>query len=386
MKTYKNKISAVVTAILVALSCISVFLPACAKDEGLPSWEITSGITARFSDNGNYGFVLSVEGSGRMRDYSSVKDAPWYSKSGRVTEIKISDGVTYIGDNSFAQTAVKSVTLPASVTAIGKNVFPENCIVYSNSRVETADGRKITPVGETEPQSYKILFIGNSYTYCNDMPENIFAPLARAAGADVAVTSITTGAQNLSNWANPANSDGARVEAALTAANDYDIIVLQEQSFKPLSNYNGFLSGVKTLADRINATQTDCKVFLYETWGNPARAGKYGGTVPAMEAQLRTAYENAAREAGASVSYVGKAFTYIYETYNLANEGKASPMWLYNKEDDNHPSYIGSYLAACVHMAELLGIDPKASTFDGDLNAEAAATIKEVAYRTVFGN
>ncbi len=389
MKIYKNKISAVVTGILVILVCISVFLPACAKGEGLPSWEINSGITAHFSDDGNYGFVLSVEGSGRMHDYSSVKDAPWYSKSGRVTEINISDGVTYIGDNSFAQTAVKSVTLPASVTAIGKNVFPENCIVYSNSRVETADGRKITPVGETEPQSYKILFIGNSYTYYNDMPENIFAPLARAAGADVTVTSITTGAQNLSNWANPANSDGARVEAALTAANDYDIVVLQEQSFRPLSNYNGFLSGVQTLAARIKATQTDCKVFLYETWGNPKYVNEneeeYGGSIPAMEAQLRTAYENAARETGASVSYVGKAFTYIYETYNLANEGKASPMWLYWK-DDNHPSYIGSYLAACVHMAELLGIDPKASTFDGDLNAEAAATIKEVAYRTVFDN
>lgn len=381
MKKFK-KITIIILSM--ALMCVTL-LSACAKEEGLPTWQISSGVTARFTDNGNYGFILMVEGSGQMRDYASAKDAPWYSKSGRITQIEVSDGVTYLGDNSFAETAVKSVTLPASVTAIGKNVFPEECIVYSNSHVEAADGRKITPAGETEPQSYKILFIGNSYTYYNDMPENIFSPLARAAGADVTVTSITTGSQNLSNWANPANSDGARVEGALTAANDYDIIVLQEQSFKPLSNYNGFLSGAKTLTDRIKATQKNCKVFLYETWGNPARAGEYGGSIPAMEAQLRTAYQNAAKETGASVSYVGKAFTYVYETYNLASLGKSSPMWLY-QDDNTHPLYLGSYLAACVHLAELLNIDPKTSTFDGDLNAETAAVVKDIAYRTVFGN
>lgn len=381
MKNFK-KITVVILS--AALLC-AVLLSACTKDEGLPYWNLSSTVTARFSDNGNYGFILTVEGSGEVKDYPSVKDAPWYAKSGRVTEIIIGGGITYIGDNAFAQTAVKTVTLPASVTAIGRNVFPENCIVYSNSRVEAADGRQIIPAGEAEPQSYKILFIGNSYTYYNDMPENIFAPLARAAGADVTVESITTGAQNMSNWANPAHEDGARVEAALTAANDYDIVVLQEQSFRPLSNYNGFLSGVQTIAARIRATQTDCKVFLYETWGNPARAGDYGGTVPAMEAQLRTAYENAAAEAGASVSYVGKAFTYVYETYNLASEGKSSPMWLY-REDDTHPLYIGSYLAACVHMASLLGIDPETVDYDGDLNAQTAATLKEVAHRTVFGD
>jgi hypothetical protein len=33
-----------------------------------------------------------------------------------------------------------------------------------------------------------ILFIGNSYTYFNDMPEKIFAPRAEAAGYPANVT------------------------------------------------------------------------------------------------------------------------------------------------------------------------------------------------------
>ena len=147
MKNFK-KITVVILS--AALLC-AVLLSACTKDEGLPYWNLSSTVAARFSDNGNYGFILTVEGSGEVRDYPSVKDAPWYAKSGRVTEIIIGGGITYIGDNAFAQTAVKTVTLPASVTAIGRNVFPENCIVYSNSRVEAADGRQIIPAGEAEP-------------------------------------------------------------------------------------------------------------------------------------------------------------------------------------------------------------------------------------------
>ena len=39
----------------------------------------------------------------------------------------------------------------------------------------------------------KILFIGNSATYFNDMPTAIFAPMCEAAGYDVEVTAITKG-------------------------------------------------------------------------------------------------------------------------------------------------------------------------------------------------
>lgn len=404
----KSLLTVFILVAVMVFGVMSTFIMACAeKEEQFPTWDISSNgsqITASFSDNGKYGYILTITGSGAMSDYASAKDAPWNSKAGRITGIAISEGITYIGANSFTGTAIKAMVLPQSVNAMGENAFPssvkvyayakvsndDNVYVYSENEPTTAgnywhyvnDIVTVWPNGEVKTQ--KILFIGNSYTYYNDMPEKIFEPFAKAAGANVTVTSITEGSRRFSEWSNPNNEYGARVEAALTAANDYDIIVLQDRSVSPLSEYNTSLEGVKTLANRIRETQTDCKIYLYQTWGNPSSQGNYGGSIPEMEARLRTAYEGFAAEIGATVSYVGKAFTYVYETYNLATLGKDSPYWLY-QDDNSHPLYMGSYLAACVHTATLLGIDPRTSTFNGSLDTATATLMKEIAYNIVFG-
>lgn len=373
-------------------------LSACAeKDEKFPKWDISYGgnkITASFSDNGNYGFILTIEGKGKMRDYASVKGTPWYGKSGRVTDIEISEGITYVGNNSFTNTAVKQVVLPKSVTAIGEKVFPENATIYASSPVTAADGREI--IVNTEHKN--VLFVGNSYTYYNAMP-TIVESIATSAGADVTVEYLTVGGHRLIEWADPndkvapggssmhpnTQNGGVLLEEKLTSSSDYDIVVLQEQSTYPINHYtDSFLPAVKTLASRIKATQKNCKIYLYETWGQPENGPNHGGVV-SMEAKLRTAYENAAAEIGATVSYVGKAFTYIYETYNLETLEKESPMWLY-QDDKTHPLYLGSFLAACVHAATLLGIDPRVSTYNGSLDGATAALLKEVAYNIARGN
>ena len=70
-----------------------------------------------------------------------------------------------------------------------------------------------------------ILFLGNSYTYYNDLP-GILRNLATAAGVSVTTTSNTPGGQtfqgHLSSSVNTINSD------------TWDVVVLQEQSLKPL--------------------------------------------------------------------------------------------------------------------------------------------------------
>ena len=60
-----------------------------------------------------------------------------------------------------------------------------------------------------------VLFIGNSYTYYNDMPKGIFEPLARAAGLPIEVTAITAGGYALSQYADPRDPYGALVDEAL---------------------------------------------------------------------------------------------------------------------------------------------------------------------------
>jgi hypothetical protein len=61
----------------------------------------------------------------------------------------------------------------------------------------------------------KILFIGNSYTYFNDMPAAIFAPLAQEQGTPFAVTAVTRGGYYLSQFADPENE--AMIQKAFAA-------------------------------------------------------------------------------------------------------------------------------------------------------------------------
>lgn len=355
-----KKISRIALVIVLALVCTTALtLAACDKEDEYPTWQLSSGISAKFSDNGNYGYVLTVSGSGKMPDYNSAKDTPWYGKSGRITQIVIEQGITYVGSNSFAEcVAVKSVALPQSVTKVGKNAFS------SKTKVMNAD------------TSTKILFVGNSFTFYFDVPQ-LFKNIANSAGRSVVVDSITEGSWTLDKWADVNDTRGAALDAKLKAVADYDIIVLQEQSTRPLNNYNNFLAGATALATKIRQTQNNCDIYLYSTWGYPELATTKNTTIPQVEAQIRAAYQNVAQQIGAKVSNVGAAFSYVYENHTNIN--------LYYP-DEKHPSLAGSYLSACVHAATLLGCNPKTATFTGDLDEATATTLREVAYKIVFEN
>ncbi len=381
-----------------ALLCVLFGVAGCSQDE--QSWELADGITASFSDDGGYGYILTVEGSGAMPDYSSESQTPWYGRAGRVTSIEIGDGITYIGDYTFAGCAyVDYVILPQSVTGIGSNSFNSNIMICSYGAVTTSDGATVYLYSEGLPSGsgmywhyvlgtpfvwinsvitdeLKVLFIGNSFTYYNDLP-SLFAEVANGAGADVEVDSVTAGAYNLVSFASETDEYGAQVAQKL-AENEYDIVILQEQSTRPITSYSLFLQGATSLIEKINATQESCDVYLYQTWGYPSAitgSGNYAD-IPTMEAALRTAYENCASATGATVAYVGRAFTYVYSNYADIN--------LYN-EDNQHPSYEGSYLAACVLAATIMGCDPTGTTFTGSLDQSVAVILQAAAYSVVYG-
>ncbi len=68
--------------------------------------------------------VLTISGSGPMKDYGY--NAPWYSTENRshVRTIVVEEGCTYIGETAFGQLPnLTAVTLPATVTGLGKESF-----------------------------------------------------------------------------------------------------------------------------------------------------------------------------------------------------------------------------------------------------------------------
>ncbi len=378
-------------AIMLSAALVPLFASCAGKDE--TEWSIGDGVTAYFSDNGRYGYILNIEGDGSLPDYATEKDAPWYGKSGRITDIVVSDGITYIGDNCFSDCAAKTVVIPRSVTSIGENAFSDSTVICAYNAVTVADGASVCLYSEGKPsqpgsfwrfrngvatvwETVRVLFIGNSFTYYSDIP-SLFGYIADSAGELVVVESVTCGSWNLTKFADVNDEYGRQIDEKLSSASDYDAVVLQEQSTRPLTNYTAFLTAVKTLKTKIDKTQDDCDVCLYSTWGYAEAAAEYGKTIPELEQSIYEKYALAAEEIKADVCRVGAAFSTVYIGYPDIN--------LYH-EDNKHPSYSGAFLSACVHAATILGCDPRAASYTGELDRETADILKQVAYETVFGS
>lgn len=239
-----------------------------------------------------------------------------------------------------------------------------------------------TQAPENEPlpfdEKINVLFIGNSYTYYNDMPV-IFRSLAISAGyKKTGSVSITKGAYTLEKFSSASDPMGQQVETMLKGTTKFDYIVIQEQSERPASDPALFYDGVRAMAAKIKQYQPDAKVVLYATWGRKAGHStltKHGWTTEQMHTLLRSAYDAIGEEMGFTVSHAGAAFLDVYTN-------KPS-LELYNA-DKTHPSPAGSYLIACVHYATIFGRSPVGIEYTAGLSAEDAKYLQEAAYRAVF--
>lgn len=220
-------------------------------------------------------------------------------------------------------------------------------------------------------QPLNILFIGNSYTYYNDMPTALFRPIAQAAGYEVKVTALTEGGHHLWEFASEQDAQGAALRALLKSTwMKYDIVVLQEQSNTPISNPARFYTGVRDLYELIKAHNANAEMVLYATWGYQTgheNLTKYGKTTQEMEMKLRAAYTAIGEELNIPVAYAGAGMTYALEH---------SSVGLYNA-DRTHPSLAGSAIAAWTIFSTVFRVHPDTVDYAGDITPSVMASVKE---------
>ena len=192
-----------------------------------------------------------------------------------------------------------------------------------------------------------ILFVGNSYTYYSDMPEKLFAPMAREAGVDCCVTSVTVGGCTLERFADENDSAGQKLRTAI-AGQQYDLVILQEQGTQPVRNPVSFEKSAAALL-ALFRPQAE-KFMFYATCGR--KTGHQDLTVLGMtEAELNEALAQAYGAVGAKlglpVAHVGRAFAAYAAEHPEAE--------LYDP-DLLHPSLLGSTVAAETILREVLKI------------------------------
>ena len=63
-----------------------------------------------------------------------------------LTDIELPEGLETIGEAAFYNTGIKEITIPSSVSSIGKNAFPEDTVVHRNNvTYQKGDGTSVTP-------------------------------------------------------------------------------------------------------------------------------------------------------------------------------------------------------------------------------------------------
>jgi hypothetical protein len=196
----------------------------------------------------------------------------------------------------------------------------------------------------------KILFIGNSYTFFNDMP-TIFEGLAKENGEEATVFSVTKGGRKLYQNLTEGDEWGEKIKS-LCREHDFDVLILQEQSYLPVVDKEKFIEGAAGVKALVGAKRT----VLYSTWGRKEGCpllDELKISSDEMTEALATAYEECAKTLGAEISYVGRTFAKIRKTDETIE--------LYSS-DLSHPSYKGSVTAALCLYKTVFGKMPKSHT------------------------
>ncbi len=230
-----------------------------------------------------------------------------------------------------------------------------------------------TPADVAMPKGGNVLFIGNSYTYVNDLP-GMTVQFAHSGGAAVQQTSVTLGGATLAGII-------AQTQAVATIAQGgWRFVVLQGQSVEPAGDLADFLPAAHTLSDDAHAA--GATVAFYQTWPRKAGDALYqqawtGGTPQALAKLLKDGYQQAAdQNAGIRVP-VGDAWMLALAQYPEINLYQA---------DGSHPVTAGTYLAACVFSVTLFSVDPMVVAWaPPDLDPTQAWMLRKICQRATSG-
>lgn len=219
----------------------------------------------------------------------------------------------------------------------------------------------------------KVLFLGNSYTYVNNLPQ-IIHDIAISLNDTLIFDSHTPGGYTLEQHAMDSNSTN-KIRLGV-----WDFVVMQEQSQLP-AFIDYLSSGPYNLSYLVNEFNPCARKMYYMTWGRKngdasnCAAWPPVCTYEGMDSLLSLRYIETATFTGADISPVGAVWNYL-RTHQPQIE-------LY-QADGSHPSTAGSYAAACSFYSALFKKDPSLSSYNYSLDPAVASIIRNAAKLVVF--
>lgn len=235
----------------------------------------------------------------------------------------------------------------------------------------------------SENDSLKILWIGNSYTYYNNLPAMV-TKLAAEQGVKLSPTRFLKGGAHLAGH----YKNEKLIEALKKGGWDY--IVMQEHSSAPAQSTRDVIAETYYYAHLLDSIamkgSPKAHVIFYMTWGHkngnmqnhkhPDPAYPLDETYEDFQTRLKTTYLELTYENHAWCSPVGMAWQQVRQ--------KHPEIELYTK-DCSHPSKEGSYLAAHCFLSTILQ-RPYNSHLYFDIPENQAQALQMAAQNAVFSN
>ncbi len=214
-----------------------------------------------------------------------------------------------------------------------------------------------------------VLFVGNSYTAVNDLP-NWVRLVGASQGDTFDVTSFAPGGRTFQG-----HSQDPQLLMLIQQKN-YDAVILQEQSQIPSFPIDQVETDcypfAKSLVDSIRANNPFAKIVFYMTWGRKDGDAQNCPNWPpvctfkGMNQLLHDRYIQMAKDNYTWVAPVGSIWRDIRDTTNIN---------LY-QGDGSHPSFEGTHLAALTIYQALFQKKINDNCFVGSLNQTNHIQIK----------
>ncbi|WP_213068899.1 SGNH/GDSL hydrolase family protein [Flavobacterium columnare] len=223
----------------------------------------------------------------------------------------------------------------------------------------------------------KVLFIGNSMTYFNNMPI-LFQDLAKAKGKNVQVQQYALGGTGFVNHINDINIYN------LFASQIWDTVILQPgtgESAGISSPTKTTINRGKQLIDSIRKYSPCSKIILYEISNgiesNNNGGGKYDNYF-ISQTKIKDSITAIAHGMKIPFASAGECFKQHY----ISNQD----LLLHSTYNDVHPGLKGSYLIACSIFNTLYQENIEPCNFYGGINDATAIYLQKIADNVILKN
>lgn len=273
---------------------------------------------------------------------------------------------------------MKKKLLAVTAAILAVPIILSGCSMLLDAAIQDMDFNKEMELKAPSPSAGelpKILFVGNSHTFSNDLP-GVFYEFTLAMGHEADVYDLTEGYYKLENFADTQDELGAVLDQALSEEK-WDFVVLQENTANAVSPSADevMFPYARTLDEKIKKAGAQTSFFM--TWS--PKNGLDTGDLKLGRGKVQTLitenYMKIAKELDSMLIPAGVAFMRCAEQYPDIE------LW---DEDEQHPSLEGTYLTACVAYAVFYQNTPVGCTFTAELDADTAAKLQGIAEKLVL--